>query len=289
MNWKIRCPRCHQLVDFITLSCGGEDCLASENGVVRLFTDDFYQGFHWYEQHFIKARAAEGVRIIDTSVYEQLPFLDNVLGRKEAEWKAFREDLAIIARHLAGQQQLRVLNFGSWNGWLSNNLVKWGHQPLAIAYFADKYDGLGAQQFYNNQWESVQMDIEGSLAIIEDTFDVIILNRGVAFLVDPAKTVGELMNKLTPGGQLIITGLNHSRDTTLAARRFQQHRRNYLEKHGFELLFTPTKGYLSLQDIKRIRELGVQLKPYPNKLLQNIRAQFWKTKPAYAYGYFVNL
>jgi len=289
MKWNVRCPKCQQLVDFTVLSCGGKDCLASENEVIRLFTDDFYQSFHLHEQHFREAREAEGVRIKDTSVYEQLPYLDNVLGRNHGEWKAFREDLQVIARHLSGQQDLKVLNYGSWNGWLSNHLVKWGHQPLAIAYFADEYDGLGAQQFYHNDWASVQMDIEGNLAIIEDTFDVIILNRGVAFLVDPAKTIEELISKLAPRGQLMITGFNYSKDTEKVKERFQQHRKHYHEKHGIELLFTPTKGYLSNQDVLAIKALGVQLKPHPNKFLQNIRAQFIKTKPTYAYGYYVNL
>lgn len=288
MKWKVRCPNCQQLVDFTVLSCGGKDCLMSENEVVRLFTDDFYQSFHLHEQHFVQAREAEGVRIKDTSVYEQLPYLDNVLGRNHGEWKAFREDLQLISGHLAGRQGLRVLNYGSWNGWLSNHLVKWGHQALAISYFADPHDGLGAQQFYRNNWSSVQMDIEGNLAIIEDTFDVIILNRGVAFLVDPAKTVAELMGKLAPGGQLIVTGFNYSKDTGKAKERFLQHRKHYQEKHGVELLFTPTKGYLSHQDVQDIKALGVELKPHPNKFLQNIRAQFVKTKPTYRYGYFIN-
>lgn len=287
MTWKISCPKCKQPVDFERLSCGGEQCLKNKNGVVRLFTDDFYQSFQQYENHFTAAREAEGVRIKDTTVYEQLPYLDNVLGRNSREWKAFREDLIVFQQVLKGRKNLKILNFGSWNGWLSNHLVKWGHHPLAIAYFADQYDGLGAQQFYKNNWSSVQMDIEGGLSVLEDVFDVIIVNRGVSFLVDPAKTIAELIKKLDTGGQLIITGLNHYEDTSKIEQQFEQHQKHYREKHGVELRFTPTKGYLSSKDIRQMMELGVQLKPYPNKQLQNLRALFWRTKPAYKYGYYL--
>jgi hypothetical protein len=95
------------------------------------------------------------------------------------------------------------------------------------------------------------------------------------------------MEKLAPQGQLIITGFNHYRDTKKVEEQFLQHRKHYREKHDFELLFTATKGYLSPRDVKAIKALGVQLKPYPNKFLQNIRARFIKTKPAYKYGYFI--
>ncbi|MEL7222154.1 MAG: hypothetical protein AAGJ93_12600, partial [Bacteroidota bacterium] len=87
-------------------------------------------------------------------------------------------------------------------------------------------------------------------------------------------------------GQLIITGLNHYRDTLAVKNQFEQHRKYYREKHGIELLFTTTKGYLSKEDILQMKEMGIQLKPYPNKQLQNVRALFWKTKPAYKYGYY---
>ena len=176
------------------------------------------------------------------------------------------------------------MNYGSWNGWLSNNLVKWGHRVTAISYFSDEYDGLGAQQFYKNKWLSIQMDIEHNLDILEEKYDCIIINRGVGYLENPVKTVLELIDKLRSGGILLITGLNVYKDDKIPQQKIADFIAYNDKKYNFPIFFTQSKGYLDANDIKNLKKLGIKLYPHSNKIIQKIKIAFSPKRPYICYG-----
>ena len=247
----IICPNCKNVLDEEALTCGGKHCLKPKFGVARLLRSDFADRFLDYEKKFAEIRELEGVRIKDKTVYNKMPFLNPEEGKGFREWSACRADLKIISKLISGKTGLEVLNYGSWNGWLSNQLVLKGHKVTAIAYFIDEYDGLGANRHFDTQWLSVQMDIENDLDIIEKKFDCIILNRGVSFLEHPINIVELLIRKLNLGGLLIITGMNVYRKVDKVRQTKLEFWDSFKDKYGFDIRFTKTKSYLDSKDAKK--------------------------------------
>lgn len=282
----IYCPNCKNLLDEVSLSCGGEECLPPKFGVARLLKKQFAERFLPHEERFIQIREQEGTRWKDASLYEKMPYLNKEEGKGYPEWKGFQADLKIIDKYLKNKNGLDVLNYGSWNGWLSNQLVMRGHQVTAIGYFADEFDGLGAQQFYQNNWLSIQMDIENGLDLLARTYDCIIMNRGISFLEDPEKTCRELISKLNNNGLLVITGMNVYANPAKAIKSKEAYWEHFKKTYGFDLRFTNSKSHLSADDHLRFRELGIETFPYPDKILQNMRAGIIRTKPLYLYGVY---
>lgn len=156
----IRCPNCNEYLDPDKGSCGTEACLSPLYGVARMMRQEFFQAFDLYSRQFEQIREKEGLRIKDPSLYENMPFVKTKKSADRYQWHLRCYDLAILKKVMRSGSGQKVLDFGSWNGWLSNTLVNWGHVPTAVGYFIDPYDGLGAKQFYRNDWLSVQMDLE---------------------------------------------------------------------------------------------------------------------------------
>ena len=76
------------------------------------------------------------------------------------------------------KDQLKILDLGAWNGWLSNQLSSDGHELVtAIDYFLHERDGLAAKKYYPNEFLAIQMDLE-DLSILPYNYDIIIINRG---------------------------------------------------------------------------------------------------------------
>ncbi|MFK7933171.1 MAG: class I SAM-dependent methyltransferase [Saprospiraceae bacterium] len=280
------CPLCQETTNQLG-NCSQSKCLPTKFGVLRILEPAFQHIIIPYETRFKTIRASEGISIKNTSIYERLPFI----GKKEKEFLTefigFQQDLKIIKNLLNDKSNLRILNHGSWNGWLSNHLVKWGHQVTAISYFMDEFDGLGAQQFYKNNWLSIQMDIEHDLSILNEKYDCIIINRGIAFLTDPLQTIQTLIGMLNESGMLIITGVKIFQNPKIVEKIFQNHIRHFKEKYNFELLFRPTKGFLTKKDQQEIQKMDVSFHPYPKKRLHNLRSMLIPTKPYFCYGLYV--
>lgn len=281
-----QCPKCNQTIDLEGLPCHRANCLPKKHGVLRLLTDDFQTKLFEFEERFVSVREQSGVRIKDTSLYPKLPFIQGHPKYDFPEWAGFRNDLVIIKKTLKDRQGLRILNFGSWNGWLSNRLVEMGQNVTAISYFIDEYDGLGACQHYSNRWTSVQMDIEHGLQVLMETYDVIIINRGLSYLSNPYQTLTNLKQKLNPRGKLIITGIHIWNNSTLGKKRFEQKCQAYHDKYHQDLMLRPTKGYLDQQDQRSLKKLKVQLKPYPGLTIQNNLKKILRRSISRYYGLY---
>ncbi len=255
MVLRIRCPRCNGYLDPITGYCGGSQCIPPKYSVWRPQTVEFEKRLKLHSSAFQRFRDEKGMRITNPASYPNLPF-----GLAGKFWNQLQNDLRFIRRMLKGRQGLHILNFGSWNGWLSNQLAAWGHEVVAIGYFLDPYDGLGAKQFFPNHWCCVQMDIE-DISIIESTFDVIIVNRCISFLSSPHEVFHNLQGLLRSNGMLVITGMHFYADAKLRKQFLQKEKARIRQQYNFELFLKPTKGYLDLDDFNQFSSQGVTLLP----------------------------
>jgi 2-polyprenyl-3-methyl-5-hydroxy-6-metoxy-1,4-benzoquinol methylase len=200
------------------------------------------------------------------------------------EWRLRGYDLAILLKLLRPRRR-RVLDVGAWNGWLSHRLSLQGCEVTAVDYFADEHDGLGARKFYSTNWRAIQIDLT-DLSVLDECFDIIVLNRCLQFFPDPLTCVRAACQMLSPGGRLIATGLQFYQDPSHKARQVAETRQSYQERYGFELFLRPTKAYLDFDDMKDLEAAGLALKPYPQLRLANLKAAFKRAQPRHLYGVY---
>jgi 2-polyprenyl-3-methyl-5-hydroxy-6-metoxy-1,4-benzoquinol methylase len=280
---QLLCPNCCDPIDAQSLGCRNGHQFACEDGVLVLLEETFKQQLQAFVETFTRLRADESRRLLDPSVYKELPFAPKL--KWQYAWRVRRYDLAIINRLLQGRTRQQILDVGAWNGWLSHRLATQGHEVTAIDYFTDEYDGLRAKKFYDLSWKAIQMDVY-DLSVLNQTYDVIILNRCLQFSDDPAGYVASVKTKVASDGLLILTGLGFYWDPLTKIRDVAAFRA-HLNSYGLDF-FKPTKAYLDFVDKERLQNQGVRLHPYPQLWARatNLKARFKKTWPLYYYGVY---
>ncbi|GAB4579847.1 MAG: hypothetical protein Fur0022_25860 [Anaerolineales bacterium] len=273
---KLRCPACYAPLGS-TFSCPNGHLYPICNGVLELLNDDFGAKLRHFTSHFSRLREQESRRITDPTLFPRLP---NALSH-DPEWQQRTFDLHLIRRLLTGKTSLHILDIGAWNGWLSHRLAEIGHTVTAIDYFADPHDGLGARPFYPTAWNAIQMNLE-DLSCLDETFDVIILNRCVQFFLDPPGYATQVRTKLAPNGIMILTGLAFFRDPRPKIQSVKD-LRAHLNAHGFDF-FKEIKGYLDLDDKQKMQNLGMRLSPYPQLRISNLQSLLSASAPHHNYG-----
>jgi len=223
-------------------------------------------------------RAAGAVRPILAEAYERLPG-----GQKGLEWRLRRYDLKVVRRLIPQEKRLSILDVGAWNGWLSNRLSSWGHEVTAVDYFASEQNGLGAKRFYSRDWQAIQLDL-ADLTILGRRYDLVILNRCLAFFPDPVTYARLALDMVCPGGMLIVTGLQFFGDPSRQRRNLESQRRAFRKRFGRELFLRPSTGYLQLDHRQRLAGAGLTLKPYRPLWLANLKARLRPTAPRHYYG-----
>ena len=281
----LRCPTCREPIDSRGQVCPNRHSFEYRDGVLRLLDAAFADRLESFTARLSVIREAEGKRLTDISAYEGLPFSQLESGDPawRTEWRLRCHDLDMLSRLIAGRSRCRVLDVGAWNGWLSHRLAAQGHDVTAVDYFDDAHDGLAARKHYRTRWRAIQMDL-ADLAILDERFDLIVLNRCLAFFPDPVACVSSARGLLSSIGLLAITGLQFFRDPRFKARDVAALRQSYRERYGFELFLKPTKAYLDFADKARLQAHGLKLKPYTQLWLANVKSILNKTLPRHYYG-----
>lgn len=272
------------------MTCVHGHAFAPVDGVVPLLSDDMAQRLAAFEPALSAARRAEGKHGLKVTAYEQLPYSGaaDAQPSMRLEWRLRGYDLALIEASLAGRAEQRVLDLGAWNGWLSNRLAVAGHCVTAADYFADAHDGLRARRFYRAEWRALQLDLR-DVSVLDETFDLVVVNRCLAFFTDPVAYLASLKPLVAPGGQMLVTGLQFFWAPAAKARRVADDRRRHRQQYGFELFLFPTRGYLDRGDFAQLRAQGLNLQPYRQLWKANLRAFIVRARPRHYYGVWVNV
>jgi len=251
--------------------------LSLQQGVYSFLSSSFKPHLQSYLQVFEQWRADTNADAITRDQLKNLPFtLNNSL------WRARRKDFEIVERILSGKEALTILETGSWNGWLSNQLSRLGHKVVAIDYFGDDLDGLQARKHYPQaKWTSIQMDLE-DIHHLQPIFDVVLFNRNLAHSPGIEPTLQKAKELLKPNGLVLATGLNIVYDSSAIDQHFKASEA-YFSKQGISFYLKENiKKYLCPDDMPIIKNQGFQLHPYPQRLLGKVKSHF-KANPSKAF------
>ena len=260
--------------------------LKNENGIFRCMSPEFEKKLEEYLPVFEDMRTKEGkAPSFNPEEYPLLPYLESV--KNDFEWKFRRQGMDILTKMLPSEPQ-QILEIGAWNGWLSNRLAGMGHDVIAVDYFADKKDGLGAKSFYKNDWIALQTDIAETGIFNDKVFDIIIVNHGLQFFTDPLNYLENLKPLMKPGGRIICLGLSFYKNSSGKKHKVEKFSADHFRKYGFPIFIHPTKGYLNRNDKNFFRTIGYEFMEFPEMKLRNFMAIILRNKPSYNVMYWKN-
>lgn len=260
--------------------------LVDDAGVIRLLPADLAARVAELESCVAIWRAEQGRSALPRAALRLLPEGDAVAD--DHEWRLRRADLALVRQLLAGRApahhgtQLRILDIGAWNGWLSARLAADGHAATALDLFAGP-DALGARHHLPGVWRAVQADPLDP-AVLGERFDIVILDRCLAFQPDPVAAVASATGVLDPGGLLVVTGIAVHADPELVALRLEAERVAFRARFGMDLLLRPAAGVLTADALGALHAAGLALRDHPFLRIANLRARVDANRPRHRYG-----
>jgi SAM-dependent methyltransferase len=153
-------------------------------------------------------RHAEGRGSNDPEYYRALPWRD-LTGKNSGQWEIracsyyhFERTVLPDLERNSGRR-LRILDLGAGNGWMTNQLCRRGHIPIALDIFTDERDGLGALRHYASPLNGVAAEFD-VLPFRDGSLDVAIFNSSLHYSSDYRRTLIEARRCLRPNGHLVI-------------------------------------------------------------------------------------
>jgi len=277
---KIKCPVCGYNVQLSTenASCGKDHHFTIKNGVYQILKPQFKVELEQYLHAFEDFRKPF-TDLIDPNWFKDLPFVDF----DQEQWNLRKLDMSLIEK--LKLKRGKALDVGAWTGWLSNRLVGLGFKVTAVDFFIHHLDGLGANRYFNNKWLSIQMDLN-DLSIINQKFDLIIVNRSLQYFINLDKTIQDLISLLNNGGTLLLTGVSYQKNPKSIISHLKTVDESFMGTYQTSLKIVPFKGYLEIDDLNILKRSGINLFLYKQLRLKSMLGHLYHKKPIYYYGVY---
>lgn len=245
----------------IDLSECASFCYSEFNGVHSVLRPELKENLDSLIAALEDFRTHRKEKIMDSGQYVNLPYIPE----NQHIWKNRQRDLEFLISRYSFENK-RILEIGSWNGWLTHRLANAGASVTAIGYFTDRYDGLGARIHYPNaNWTSVQMDCE-DLSILKGNFDIIIFNWNLMNFNHPFKIIEDAKSMLSKNGLLIGLGLLVYKNTKRVKRQFQSLDEEFQDTYKRSIYLRPSKGYFSEGELHRFERIGFKVTSVTGKM-----------------------
>lgn len=252
-----------------------------KDGIWRYVGDEFSVQLQDYLPKFEALREQQGMRIPDKNLLLKLPFGE---AAEDGTWAWKRQSMALLFDEIEDMEYNQVLEIGAWNGWLTKLLSKRSREVLAVDYFEDPTDGLGAMQLYSKNITALQCNVASFPSeFAKMKFDLIVLTHCVAFQADPAQYLIDLVPLLNSGGQLLALGTTYFKDPSKKQKEVEAFKARNKKENGFDIYLQPVKAYLDLNDVIRLKQFGFVVDDYPDMLFQNLKSRLFATSARYVY------
>lgn len=134
--------------------------------------------------------------------YRGLPRV-SLRDRQRGIWRIRAGGFGRLLELIGGAGDLRILDSGAGNGWLSNQLARRGHTVAALDLSDDERDGLGARTNYDTTFECYQAEFD-RLPFCEGQFDLVVFNAALHYAASPEVTLRESKRVLAEGGKIVV-------------------------------------------------------------------------------------
>ncbi|MEP7000305.1 MAG: class I SAM-dependent methyltransferase [bacterium] len=167
------------------------------------------RGVAEFRKAYAHHRAAEG-RAMSGAQLRQLPYYER--GPLATQWRVRARTFDAFAQHILApmsrrRTQVRLLDLGAGNGWLSYRAALVGAMAVAVDFRDDTVDGLGAASAYVEDGQHPFHRVVGSfdvLPIALRQFDIVVFNASLHYTLDLSVALSEAYRVLLPGGRIAI-------------------------------------------------------------------------------------
>lgn len=263
------CPACRTEVGLLdgnsprSLRCPGcSFVIREENGILRALRPGREEYFRQFVEQYETVRTREGRGSSSADFYTALPFRD-LSGKNTWEWKIRGGTFVHALKHVfpaieaAYPQGCDVLDIGAGNCWMSYQMAKRGHRPVAVDLLDNESDGLGAARFYRSHLRQPFLTVQAEMDYLPFSaaqFDVVFFNASFHYSVDYEQTVGEVLRCLRRPGHLIILDSPFYRSELSGPKMIEEKRAAFEKRYGFRSDSVPSREYLTRPILDRLAD-----------------------------------
>jgi SAM-dependent methyltransferase len=268
---KLRCPVCkddgfafsytHWAQEQKSHAC--QVCASiftQENGIWNALPLKRQKYFSRFMADYEFVRKAEGRWSREAEFYLALPYHD-VTGRNSWQWSIRSKTYAHLERRILHSlssppnRSAAILDLGAGNGWLCFRLARLGHKPIAVDLLTNEFDGLQAARHYRQAlpefFPRFQAELD-DLPFADGQFDCAIFNASFHYSENYARTLGEAIRCLRPGGTVVIA------DSPCYERESSGERMKQERQESFQKLFGITSdGLKSMEYLTKDRLIAL--------------------------------
>jgi len=254
------CPACRTEMGHLdgasphSMRCPGCSFVIREvDGILRALRPGRAEYFQQFVEQYETVRMREGRGASSADFYTALPFRD-LTGKNTWEWKIRGRTFCHASEHVfplieaVYPQGCDILDIGAGNCWLSYQMAKRGHRPVAVDLLDNKSDGLGAAHFYSSHLRQPFLTVQAEMDYLPFSsaqFDVVFFNASFHYSVDYQQTVGEALRCLRRPGHLIILDSPFYRGEFSGPKMIQEKRLAFEKRYGFRSDSVPCREYLT--------------------------------------------
>ena len=237
----LRCPGCATVWEL-------------RDDIWRFLPRDRAARYERFIADYQQVRAAERYGSDDAAYYRALPFA-GVGGQGRAQWRIRARSFRVLRDRVIGARAapLRIVDAGSGNGWLSNQLASLGHHLLAVDLIDNGTDGLGARRHYQTRFESAQAELD-HLPLGGGSVDLVVFNASFHYAEDYEASLRETLRCVKPGGLVIISDTPWYASEESGRKMLAERRAAFLQSHGIAADAVTAIGYLTDERLRRMED-----------------------------------
>lgn len=222
------------------------------------------------ESSYLKVRKKEG-RIFNDELVRKLPLIDKT-DKYFKEWELRLIAAMRLHKYLLDKRRsLKILDIGCGNGWMSNLMTE-VFESLVFGIDVNRLELEQASRLFGNK-NRLHFAYHNILKepFPERDFDVILLAATIQYFPDLSNTLSELLNYLSPHGEIhIIDSPVYSSNEVLPARQRTNH---YYEK----MQVPEMTAFYSHHSYESLSGLNWKIKYDPGLLINKVRRKILDT------------